>query len=178
MVLVAPNQEQPMLALDTPSGDAFVNRTWGSSSDWVLKLRDGRRISIPLSLLRSPRGDLEETAMPPVILLSGFDEQRTEGDSETSRGGFEGDWVDDDGDDDTSVVWEDSVLLEEGKELVCVEDNETPMVVTPLAMEVPPEEESYGRELMDKIESEGSWMNFDNSVRFWGLRTRDMRWRL
>jgi hypothetical protein len=76
------------------------------------------------------------------------------------------------------VVWEVSVLLEEGKELVCVEDNETPMVVTPLAMEVPPEEESYGRELMDKIESEGSWMNFDDSVRFWGLRTRDMRWRL
>ena len=60
MVLVAPNQEQPMLALDTPSGDAFVNCTWGSSSDWVLELRDGRRISIPLSLLRSPRGDLED----------------------------------------------------------------------------------------------------------------------
>ena len=72
MVLVAPNQEQPMLALDTPSGDAFVNRTWGSSSDWVLEQRDGRRISIPLSLLRSPRRDLEETAMPLAILLSGF----------------------------------------------------------------------------------------------------------
>ena len=84
----------------------------------------------------------------------GFDEQRSEGDSETSRGGFAGDWADDDRDDDILMVWEDSVLPEEGKELVCVEDNETPMVVTPLAMEVPPEEESYGRELVDKTESE------------------------
>jgi hypothetical protein len=31
-----------------------VDRTWGSSSEWVLELRDGRRVSIPLSLLRQP----------------------------------------------------------------------------------------------------------------------------
>uniref|UniRef100_A0A2N9FW69 Reverse transcriptase domain-containing protein n=1 Tax=Fagus sylvatica TaxID=28930 RepID=A0A2N9FW69_FAGSY len=91
MVTVTPNQEQPILALDTPSGDAFVNRTWGSSSDWVLELRDGRRISIPLSLLQSPMGDFEETVMPSVILFSGFDDRRSVGDSESSRGGFAGD---------------------------------------------------------------------------------------
>jgi hypothetical protein len=138
MVTVTPNQEQPILALDTPSGDAFVNRTWGSSSDWVLELRDGRRISIPLSLLQSPMRDFEETVMPPTILFSGFDDRRSVGDSESSCGGFAGDGAEVEGDDDILVVWEDSVLPEEGKELMCVEDNETPLVVTPLAMGVPP----------------------------------------
>ena len=84
MVTVTPNQEQPILALDPPSGDASVNCMWGSSSDWVLELRDERRISIPLSLLRSPRGDLEETVMPPAILLSGFDDRRSLRDNESS----------------------------------------------------------------------------------------------
>ena len=92
--------------------------------------------------------------MPPAILLSGFDDRRSEGDSETSRGSFAGDWAEDDGDDDISVVWEDSVLPKEGKELMCVEDSETPMVVTPLVMAVPPEEESYGRAIVDKTENE------------------------
>uniref|UniRef100_A0A2N9FR24 Uncharacterized protein n=1 Tax=Fagus sylvatica TaxID=28930 RepID=A0A2N9FR24_FAGSY len=32
----------------------LVDRTWGSSSDWVLELRDGKRLSIPLSLLQPP----------------------------------------------------------------------------------------------------------------------------
>ncbi len=34
-----------------------VTRTWGSSSDWVLELRDGRRLSIPISLLRPYLGE-------------------------------------------------------------------------------------------------------------------------
>ena len=34
-----------------------VTRTWGSSSDWVLELRDGRRLSIPVSLLRPYLGE-------------------------------------------------------------------------------------------------------------------------
>ena len=122
----------------------------------MLELRDRRRISIPLSLLRSPMGDFEETVMSPAILLFGFDDWRSVGDSESSRGGFVVDRAEDEGDDDISVVWEDSVLPEVGKELMCVEDNETPLVVTPLAMAVPPEEVSYGGEITDKTESEAA----------------------
>jgi hypothetical protein len=84
MVLVAPNQEQPMLALDTPSsvvnleltnassddesvsdslpmvpvqddtpsgalgdGDSPVDRAWGTSKEWFLKLKDSQRLRIP-----------------------------------------------------------------------------------------------------------------------------------
>jgi hypothetical protein len=49
------------LTLDPSIVEAFiqqpnhlVDRTWGSSSDWVLELRDGKRLSIPLSLLQPP----------------------------------------------------------------------------------------------------------------------------
>uniref|UniRef100_A0A2N9HEY0 Reverse transcriptase domain-containing protein n=1 Tax=Fagus sylvatica TaxID=28930 RepID=A0A2N9HEY0_FAGSY len=83
MVLVAPNQEQPMLALDTPSGvvnleltnassddesvldslpmvpvqddtpsgalgdgDSPVDRAWGTSKEWFLKLKDSQRAKV------------------------------------------------------------------------------------------------------------------------------------
>ena len=46
--------------LAPPSGEG-VEWLWGSSSAWMLELRGGRRVSIPLSLLRSPASlDVEE----------------------------------------------------------------------------------------------------------------------
>ena len=43
-----------------------VDRTWGSSSEWVLELRDGRRGSIPLSLLRQPAAMVPVTTEMPL----------------------------------------------------------------------------------------------------------------
>ena len=39
---------------------------------------------------------------------------------------------------------------------MCLEDNETTLVVTPLAMAVPTEEESYGGEIEDKPKCEAA----------------------
>ncbi len=40
----------PLVALAGSSGDIIVC-TWGTSSNWMLELRDGRRLTIPLSLI-------------------------------------------------------------------------------------------------------------------------------
>lgn len=40
-----------------PLCDEAVTRMWASSTDWVLELLDGRRLSIPLSLLPPPLGE-------------------------------------------------------------------------------------------------------------------------
>jgi hypothetical protein len=44
-----------------PHPGKVVKRTWGSSSDWVLELRDGRRLSILVSLLRPYLGEFQES---------------------------------------------------------------------------------------------------------------------
>jgi hypothetical protein len=44
-------------------------RTWGSSSDWVLELRDGRRLSIPMSLLRPYLGEFQDLELAGPIGL-------------------------------------------------------------------------------------------------------------
>jgi len=36
-----------------------LESTWGNSNNWVLKLRDGKQIVIPLSLYHSPRSILD-----------------------------------------------------------------------------------------------------------------------
>ncbi|GMY39278.1 hypothetical protein FCV25MIE_34522 [Fagus crenata] len=43
------NEVQNMAIIPHPG--EVVTRTWGTSSDWVLELWDGRRLSIPVSLL-------------------------------------------------------------------------------------------------------------------------------
>jgi hypothetical protein len=51
-----------------------IDRTWGSSSDWVLQLRGGKQISIPLSLIRqlTVGDDPDASDEPKVLLLEGF----------------------------------------------------------------------------------------------------------
>ena len=94
-----------------------LHRSWGSSSDWVLELRDGKRISIPLSLIRQPAVVTSSTSDSPherkVLLLEGFTDLGSFDESNLA--------LDEDGDeeDDVSVVWEDSELLGEEGALVC-----------------------------------------------------------
>jgi hypothetical protein len=84
--LVISDTTVPQVSLSTgdakcPDAEALwaeINRTWGSSSDWVLQLRDGKRVSIPLSLIQNPT--VEEDHLPyssdepRVLLLEGFND--------------------------------------------------------------------------------------------------------
>ena len=112
-----------------------VTRTWGSSSDWVLELRNGKRISIPLSLICQP--SMVEPCIPDsteelkVLLLEGFD------DMGSSEGQFDFE-EDDDEEEDASVVWEDPELSKEGGMVVCCEENDRPLEIEPLAALLPP----------------------------------------
>ncbi|GMY38383.1 hypothetical protein FCV25MIE_33627 [Fagus crenata] len=61
LTLVLPTQTETQLPLTSTHANRTVadpsdrvHRSWGSSSDWVLELRDGKRISIPLSLIWQP----------------------------------------------------------------------------------------------------------------------------
>uniref|UniRef100_A0A2N9GEY0 Uncharacterized protein n=1 Tax=Fagus sylvatica TaxID=28930 RepID=A0A2N9GEY0_FAGSY len=118
---------------DSSFGDE-VTRTWGSSSDWVLELRDGKTISIPLSLIRQPSTVVpcipDSTEEPKVLLLEGFDDM---GSSEGQVDSEE----DDDEEEDVSVVWEDPELSKEGGMVVCCEENDRPLEIEPLAALLP-----------------------------------------
>ncbi|GMY06137.1 hypothetical protein FCV25MIE_01376 [Fagus crenata] len=111
-----------------------VTRTWGLSSDWVLELRDGKRISIPLSLIRQPSTVEpcipDSTEEPKVLLLEGFDDM---GSSEGQVDSEE----DDDEEEDVSVVWEDPELSKEGGMVVCCKENDRPLEIEPLAALLP-----------------------------------------
>ena len=111
-----------------------VTRTWGSSSDWVLELRDGKRISIPLSLIRQPAtGEPcipDSAEEPKVLLLEGFEDMG----SLKGQSDFE---ENDDEEEYASVVWEDPEFLKEGGMVVCCEENDRPLEIEPLAALLP-----------------------------------------
>ena len=58
--------------------DEVVTRTWGTSTDWVLELRGGRRLSIPVSLLRPQLGEFQATK---PMLPTGMGEVRGGGEA-------------------------------------------------------------------------------------------------
>jgi hypothetical protein len=126
-----------------------VDRTWGSSSAWVLELRDGRRVSIPLSLLRQP---VVTTLLPTDSVAAGQLVTREElvGMGSTvddlsslggSLGGSEYSGVEDESEDDISLVWEDREVDGVGSELVCWGDEAKTLDVEPLAISKPVENE-------------------------------------
>ena len=115
-----------------------VDRTWGSSSEWVLELKDGRRVSIPLSLLRQPM------AMAPVttkLTLTGefvtsevcvgmgstANDLSSLGDSEWSG-------EEEEDEENISLVWEDPEVVGVGSELMCWADDNDTLDVEPLAI--------------------------------------------
>ncbi len=71
-----------------------------------------------------------EIGTPQVTFLLGLEVLRNEGDSESSQHGYENDEVEDEGEDDISVS-------EEGRELLCLENDYTPLDITPSAMSEP-----------------------------------------
>jgi hypothetical protein len=111
-----------------------VDRTWGSSSDWVLELRDGRRLSIPLSLIRQP--DVLAPAIPGMS-LSGFGVTGPTVEDQHSMGSYMTSDAEENSEDDISLVWEDSEVVGEGCELVCWGDEVVPLEIEPLATSKP-----------------------------------------
>jgi hypothetical protein len=123
--------------LAPPSAEG-VDRLWGSSSAWMLELRDGRRVSIPISLLRTPASiDTEEKVSEEGVTSHGGSEIDSEAGA-FLHGDMMPAWGDDDGvNDEVSVVWEDPPpTVGEGK-LICWEDENKPLEVAPLAIAAP-----------------------------------------
>ncbi|GMY24123.1 hypothetical protein FCV25MIE_19365, partial [Fagus crenata] len=120
-----------------------VDRTWGSSSEWVLELRDGRRVSIPLSLLRQPAATVPVTTELPLAgqfvtsevcagVGSTADDLSSLGVSECS---------DEEEEDEGSIPldWEDPEVVGVGSELMCWADDTDTLDVEPLAISEPEE---------------------------------------
>lgn len=96
----------------------------------MLELRDGKRISIPLSLIRQPtvetasHSDLSDE--PKVLLLEGFSDLGSMDDNNLGLDGEE------DEEDDVSVVWADPENGDSGA-MVCCEESESALEIKPLA---------------------------------------------
>jgi hypothetical protein len=127
--------------LAPPSFDG-VDRIWGSSSAWMLELRDGRRVSIPISLLRTLATiDTEEKPSEEEAPSLGGSDIESEAEA-TRHGDMLTVWGDDEGvDDEVSVVWEDPPPAAGEGKMICWEDENNPLEVAPLAIAGPPEGE-------------------------------------
>ena len=117
-----------------PMNPLEVDRTWGSSFDWVLELQDGRRLSIPISLLRQP--DVQALVIPGMS-LSGFGVMGPAVEDQHSMGSYLTSDAEENSEDDIPLVWEDSEAVGEGSELVCWGDEVVPLEIEPLATSKP-----------------------------------------
>jgi hypothetical protein len=129
---------EPRVEIFAPLAGEGDDRLWGSPSAWMLELRDGRRVSIPLSLLRTPESKMskEPRAEDAIVPHGGGGVGSDLGDS-LNCAGLE-DWGEADSDeDDVSVVWEDTYLPGGDGNLLCWEGENSPLEVAPLAMAVP-----------------------------------------
>ena len=102
----------PCVEILAPPSAKGVDRLWGSSLTWMLELRDGRRVSIPISLLCTPASiDTEENDSEEGASSHGRSELGSETEA-NQHGGLSTAW----GDDKVSVVWDDpSPFDREGK---------------------------------------------------------------
>jgi hypothetical protein len=120
-----------------------VDRTWGSSSEWVLELRDGRRVTIPLSLVRQPvvSGPLPSALTPagPLVIPGVSVGVGSIVDDLSSLGDHECTGEDEEDDENISLVWEDSEVEGTGNAMVCWEDETGILEVEPLAISKPVE---------------------------------------
>jgi hypothetical protein len=120
--------------ITTLTNQLEVDRTWGSSFDWVLELRDGRRLSIPISLIRQP--DVP-TPVIPGMSLSGFGIMGPTVEDQHSMGSYMTSDAEENSEDDISLVWEDSEVVGDSCELVCWGDEVVPLEIEPLAISKP-----------------------------------------
>jgi hypothetical protein len=112
-----------------------VDRTWGSSSDLVLELRKGRRLSIPLSFIRKL-----EVPMPEIsglLCLSRFGVMGpTVADQNCVRSFVTSD-EESSSDYNIWLVWEDLEVVGDDNELVCWGDEVVPLEIELLATSKP-----------------------------------------
>ncbi|GMY33705.1 hypothetical protein FCV25MIE_28947 [Fagus crenata] len=99
-------------AIIPPSNPIEVNRRWGTSSDWVLELHDGRRLSIPLSIIHQP-----EVATPGLHGFPFHANFRVMGlmaEDQSSLGCLDISNEDEESEDNISLEWEDLEVVREG----------------------------------------------------------------
>ena len=112
-----------------------VDRTWGSSSDLVLELRKGRRLSIPLSFIRKLKVPTPEISgllclsrfgvIGPTVADQNFVRSFVTSDEESPS------------DDNIWLVWEDLEVVGDDNELVCWGDEVVPLEIELLATSKP-----------------------------------------
>uniref|UniRef100_A0A2N9HZ82 DhaK domain-containing protein n=1 Tax=Fagus sylvatica TaxID=28930 RepID=A0A2N9HZ82_FAGSY len=99
---------EPCVEISAPFSSGGVDRVWGSSTTWMLELRDGRRMSITLSLLRIP-ASLEENEALALICPAGDTGLGSESKDQSPCNRLQV-WSENDVDDDyVSAVWEDPI---------------------------------------------------------------------
>ena len=113
-----------------PHPGEVVTRTWGTASDWVLELRDGRRLSVPVSLLRPHLGEFQ--VMEPII-PTGMGELSVGGEIS----GLSSEYSGEEGDDEGDSVWVESEFSTGDGVVACWDGEEDPLEVLPLASVVP-----------------------------------------
>uniref|UniRef100_A0A2N9IF49 CCHC-type domain-containing protein n=1 Tax=Fagus sylvatica TaxID=28930 RepID=A0A2N9IF49_FAGSY len=139
-----------------------VDRTWGSSSERVLELRNSKRVSIPLSLLRQP------VTMVPVtteLTLAGqfvtsevCAGMGSTADDLSSLGDFECSDEEEEDEDSISLVWEDPEGVEVGSELMCWADDNDTLDVEPLAISEPGEKGLCAVQAPEVVVSPSDWV--------------------
>ena len=110
-----------------------LDKPWGNSRDWILQLRDGRQLVLPLSLYRSldsmsVNSSLEGDCVPGNDSCT-YERQRVS-------------WADDCAGLVEYFPRSESELWEVGETLNLCEDGDEPLVVLPLATEGPTKLES------------------------------------
>ena len=122
-----------------------LDKSWGNSKDWMLQLRDGRQIVLPLSLYRFLESELD------CSVLDG--EAVTSNTPFVNEGHIVG-WTDEsDGivDSMSIATGSEDELWEFDERLMIWERGGKPLVVVPLAIEAPLEDEvNYGKEIRCK----------------------------
>lgn len=118
-----------------PFSSGGVDRVWGSSTTWMLELRDGRRMSITLSLLRIP-ASLEENKALASICPAGDTGLGSESKDQSPCNRLQV-WSENDVDDDyVLAVWEDPIPSVWEGDLLCWGEADKPLEVAPLAMAI------------------------------------------
>jgi hypothetical protein len=139
-----------------------VNRTWGSSSEWVLELRDGRRVSIPLSLLRQPAAMVPVTTEMPLagqfVISEVCAGVGSTADDLSSLGVSECFDEEEEDEDNISMVWEDPEMVGVGNELMCWADDNDTLDVEPLAISEPEEKGLNVVQAPEVVVSPSDWV--------------------
>ena len=122
-----------------------LDKSWGNSKDWMLQLRDGRQMVLPLSLYRSLESKLDCSILDREAVIGNtpfVNEGHIVGWTNESDGIVDSMFVATGSEDELWEFDERSMIWERGGE---------PLVVVPLATEAPLEDGvNYGKEIMCK----------------------------